>query len=230
MYEEQQYLPDKNVITITQQCGCDGGALAAQLAYELGWTLADQDEIAAIVADKLGLTTEQAQIHNERAFTLPERLLLSMRYITAEGMENWSNQSAVTLFPEIQEHLYHEILQDIIGARARQGNQVIVGHGAQVLLTNWPNVLHVRIVAPMEQRIRSAMQHDCLANEARTHVSLLRKDQRLAHYIRSRHHRDINDPLLYDLILNSSWLDRDDQIAQISQALRRSSKQEILMR
>lgn len=218
----------RSVITITQQYGCEGHAVAAKLAYRLRWTLSGQAEIAATVAEMLGITVEQIRMHYEQAFTLPDRFLLSMRHATSTAMECWAGQSAVTLLPEIQERLYHKVLGEVIEARARGGQQVIVGHGAQALLAGWPDVLHVRLVAPLEQRVRYAMHHECQENEARARVFLRRKDRRLAHYIRSQYHRDLNDPLLYDLVLNSATLDREDQVSHIIQALGQYSRQEML--
>lgn len=219
--------PGRSVITITQQYGCGGHVVAAKLAYRLRWTLSGQHEIAAAVADKLGLTFDQIRIHNERSFTFFDHFLLSMRYATAEGIECWANQANFTLLPEVQEWLYHKTLREIIEARACNGRQIIVGHGAQALLAGRLDVLHVRLIAPWEQRVHHALYHECLENKAYAHAFLQRKDRRLAHYMRSRYRRNLDDPLLYDLVINSGTLACEDQVSQIIHALGQYSRQEI---
>lgn len=219
--------PGKSVITITQQYGCGGYAVAAKLAYRLRWALSGQHEIATAVAEKLGLTLDQIRMHYERSFTFLDHFLLSMRYATPEGIECWANQAGFTLLPEVQERLYHKALREIIEARACNGRQIIVGHGAQALLAGRANVLHVRLIAPLEQRVHHALYHECLENKACAHTFLQRKDRRLVHYIRSQYHRNLDDPLLYDLVLNSGTLGSEDQVSQIIHALGHYSRQEI---
>src|SRR5204863_422146 len=48
---------------------------------------------------------------------------------------------------------YQESMRNIITAAATTGHVVIVGRGGQVLLANRRNVLHVRVIAPLELRV-----------------------------------------------------------------------------
>lgn len=85
------------------------------------------------------------------------------------------------------------------------GRVVLVGRGAEVITNRLPYVFHVRLVAPLEKRIQhttgyynlSAVDAAKLVKEA---------DQARRRYLRRYFDADIDDPLLYDLILNTGRL------------------------
>lgn len=206
-----------NVITISQQYGSDGYKLAARLAYKLHWFLVE-DAIARQVASQLDMTEEEAIIYDERALSAVDRFLLSMQVSTATGLEVWPSGQIPSGSPRRQERLYREKLRDVIEALASSGQRVIVGHGAQVVLEMYPNVLHVRVVAPLYQRIRYVMQREQLSEE-QAYAHIRRKDRQFAHYIRAWYHRDIDDPLLYDLVVNSNTFNIESQADLICRAL-----------
>src|SRR5690349_103363 len=61
----EQKIPEMRAITISRQYGSGGGEIAAHLARYLGWQLIDH-EIVAQVAHSLGITEEEADVHDER--------------------------------------------------------------------------------------------------------------------------------------------------------------------
>ena len=210
-----------NVITVSQQFGSSGSKTAAKLACKLGWRLTDH-EIVAQVASRLGITEEEAALYNEHAYSFVDRILLYMQFSTSEAVEAWASQFIMPLSPQYQEHLYQEALRQVIETNARRGNIVIVGHGAQALLANQPNVLHVWIAAPLAERVSAVVQRERL-DEADAFALIQQKDRYLARYLQSQYHRDLNDPLLYDLVVNSSYLDLESQVDLICLALERKA-------
>src|SRR5205085_9414929 len=61
---------------------------------------------------------------------------------------------------------YQETMSDIIATAANTGHVVIVGRGGQVLLAEKRDVLHVRVVAPLEQRVAYVVRREGLDTEA----------------------------------------------------------------
>jgi cytidylate kinase-like protein len=80
---------------------------------------------------------------------------------------------------------YQETIRNIIIAAATAGHVVIVGRGGQVLLADRRDVLHVRIVAPVEQRIAYVVRREGLDAEiARKRVQA--KDQARTRYMQTQ--------------------------------------------
>src|SRR6266567_1629628 len=106
----------------------------------------------------------------------------------------------------------------VIEGAVAAGQVVIVGRGAQVLLAQRRDVLHVRIVAPLDKRIIYVMQREGLdQNAARARVQV--KDRDRARYLQVEHNKDSGDPHLYDLVVNTSILDLDSVVDLLSLAL-----------
>ncbi len=223
MNEQYRHTPQIRAITISQQYGSDGYKIAVKLALRLQWILTDHDLVTQ-VAHRLNLTEEEATFYDEHTFSFIDRVLFSMRFSAAEGAEAWATSPCIMpLSMQMQERLYRETLQHVVESTVRAGNRVIVGHGAQMILANQPDVLHIRIVAPFIQRVIYAMQREHLDNaDARAYIR--QEDQKLARYLRSQYHRDAADPLLYDLVINSNALDVEGQVDLIYLALERKAR------
>jgi cytidylate kinase len=215
-------MPPVNVITVTQQYGSEGHKVAAKLAARLGWRLRS-DEIAGRVARSLDMSGEEALFYAEHCYSFVERALLSMQFSFVEILTAWPDQYAVPVWPLRKERLYHEQLRHVVGALAQRREAVIVGHAAQAILANRPDVLHVRVVAPFGRRVHHAMQAQQL-DEAAASTYVRRKDRGQAYYLRRHYHRDINDPLLYDLAITNDSLDLESQVDLICLALERSAR------
>ena len=87
-------------------------------------------------------------------------------------------------------------------ARMMEGDNIVYhGLAGQLLLRELPNVLKVRLIAPVEDRIRAAMAHlDLSRDAAEKHIQ--KADQDRAAWVRRVYEADVADPSLYDLVLN----------------------------
>ena len=84
---------------------------------------------------------------------------------------------------------------------ARNGRAVIVGRGGAVILAGIPHSLHVRLVAPLEWRVRQwAKANGTDVGEARKRVEQL--DHERTEYVRATLNHDPDDARLYDLVIN----------------------------
>lgn len=86
---------------------------------------------------------------------------------------------------------------------ASAGNVVIVGRGANIITARHPNVLHVRLVAPLDERVRHVMDYfkfDAAAAGTFVHDS----DRAHRRYVSRHFDADIGDPLGYHLVINTA--------------------------
>src|SRR5260370_2971416 len=98
------------------------------------------------------------------------------------------------------------------------GEVILLGRGAGCILPA-PSTLHVRVMAPLTDRI--AYMAQCLPftmEEAGAQVDA--RDSRRAHFIETHFHRKTNDVYQYDLLLNSSLLGEEMCAELIAQAAR----------
>ncbi len=108
---------------------------------------------------------------------------------------------------------------------------VIVGRGGQVILKDEPGVLHIRIEAPMEDRIQRVKEEiRAQRNLANTDLELRRaaqdriieRDAISADYLRRFYHVDWEEPTLYHLVINTGKVSIDqalDMIAVLAKAI-----------
>ncbi len=203
-------------VTVSRQYGSGGGEIARRLAERLGWQLIDH-EIVVMVASKLGITTAEAEERDEYAESFVFRALRSI------GLAATGEIPTVPPLPiEDPEETYRSALASIVTTAVEQRHVVIVGRAGQVLLANRRDVLHVRIVAPLELRVAYVAQREGLSEAAaRSRVQL--KDRDRQHFIQSFYHRDPNDPMLYDLIVNTGVLDLGGVVDLLELALARKA-------
>jgi cytidylate kinase len=107
---------------------------------------------------------------------------------------------------------------DTILHLAGLGHAVLVGRGANVVTRKLEEGFHVRLVAPMEVRLRHVQEYFRLgAAEA---ANLIRtEDAGREHYLKAYFGQRIDDPLLYDLVLNTERVSYDEAAALIGQAV-----------
>ena len=85
---------------------------------------------------------------------------------------------------------------------ARTPPLVVVGHGGQCLFAARPRTLHLRLVAPMADRVaRICDRQGCDPRTAATRIRQADEDRNA--YIRRYHDAEWRNPLLYDLQINT---------------------------
>ncbi len=106
---------------------------------------------------------------------------------------------------ELDDTVYIETVSAIIRELGQRGNIVIVGRGSQVILKELTNALHVLIQAPLELCARRIVERDQLTpEEASKKVHELSSGRAAFH--RKFFKVDVNDPGLYDLVIDTSRL------------------------
>jgi cytidylate kinase len=126
------------------------------------------------------------------------------------------------------------LVQHAIHSACEAGNVLIIGRGGQALLQNEPGVLHVRIEAPVEDRIqrvkerfkgsRRLFQADIEIRRA-AQDWITERDQASEDYLRRYYGIDWADSHLYHVILNTGKL-TIEQAAHIIVDLARQMERE----
>lgn len=107
----------------------------------------------------------------------------------------------------------HTILQ-----LAQTGNCIIVGRAGNIITSKLSNVFSLRLVAPLEDRIvRMQTYYHIDRKEAIDWIK--REDESRKEYYKKNYHRDIDDTLLYHMILNTHHLSYDDSARIIADAV-----------
>jgi cytidylate kinase len=163
----------------------------------------------------LKIPEQQAEERDEYAKGLIARIVSQFVTTVPAGAS-----PVVQVAPQDQadEKRYQETLRRVVESAADTGRAVIVGRASQAILANRRDVLHVRIVAPLQARIAYvALRENLDAASARDRVQL--KDRDRSSYLQTVYHRDVNDPMLYDLVINTGVLSLDQAVDLIHQAL-----------
>ena len=106
---------------------------------------------------------------------------------------------------ENQQRAYLESVQSIIENLAATGNVIIVGRAGQAILQNNPNVLHLRVVAPLQTRIQRIVNaHGISPQAAKAQVE--DSDNYRASYLQRFYNIRWDDPALYHLVINTGHI------------------------
>jgi cytidylate kinase len=176
------------IITISREMGSAGIPIAQKAAEKLHYTLIDGEAIRA-AAPRYGLSPENLEKADEKPPAFVEKL---------------DEQMLVDL---------HQI-ELIILEYAKQGNVIIYGRGGQDLLRELNSVLRVRIIAPFEERVERWAEREWIDPELARFL-VRKSDQQRSGFIKYYFDRDWEDPLGYDLVINTSRLSADTAVKLI---------------
>ena len=181
-----------SVITISRQLGSLGTEIAQAVAAHLHYQLVDKEVIGEALA-VCGVPKMEVERLDEKS---------------PPFWDSWS-ASCKKFFQTLQMTVYDF---------AHRNNVVIVGRGGQILLKDLPGVLHVRVTAPFEVRLKRIREKDRV--DEKQAVRLLRRsDQDSAGFIRAFFNLDWEDPDLYDLVINTQKLATDSGVRTILESV-----------
>ena len=100
---------------------------------------------------------------------------------------------------------------------ARLGNAILVGRGSNVIAAKIPEAVHVRLVAPLKQRIDHVGEFFQLTpKKAAEYVR--KKDRARRRYLKRYFNVAIDDPLNYDLVINTGRVSFEEAARIIAKA------------
>jgi cytidylate kinase len=172
-------------VAISRQVGAGGSEIAHLLAERIKWPLFDKELLHAMAGD------DQVR----------ERLYERMD----ERDTTWIEQAMEWVLRGrfLPQDYFPDLVQCVL-ALARGSHAVFLGRAADLILPRNQG-LRVRVVAPLDQRVRRFGEREHTDDE-RAREELARIDQERADFIQRHFHRDIDDPTRCDLMINSAHL------------------------
>jgi cytidylate kinase len=190
------------VITISREYGSGGSAIAGLICEQLDYRYFDKDLMArlGIPAD---LKTELAAANagEDPAESHDDLGLLGRFFRNLQAASPLGQQEGLKQEGELS----RDAIERFVRIAYDEDNVVVVGRGGQMVLGDKPDVLHVRVIAPLETRVPVVAQYEGLTAD----VALERiqaRDRAAANYVRQNYRVDIADPCLYDIVINTSRL------------------------
>ncbi len=201
-----------DIITISREYGAGGSDLARALGTRLEWPVLDRN-LVNLVAERLRCDLPTVEEMDEHPPTLSARFIANALLI----------QPPELLYPvDIHNTLLDadsiaQAARMVIEEAAQSPPLIVVGHGAQCLFRGRPGALHLRLVAPLEDRVRRLLPHR--GNAAIFATQARQMDDQRAAYVRRHFHTDVRDPLLYDLVINTGRVTIEAAVDVVSAAI-----------
>lgn len=201
------------VITISRMYGSGGSEVAERVARTLGWPLFDNDMVDA-VAERLGLSPDEVADHEERVPSLVERIASALSLGSPESIPPMPVEGL-----ETTEERIVEVTGRIIDEAVQQGSAVFVGRGAQCLLADRSDALHVFCYAPRHALRKYAMDKFSLGPDEADRKVAEMNHQREA-YVKRHWNRKWLAHENYALCVDTSWLGHDGAAELVVEAAR----------
>ena len=169
------------VIVMTREIGCHGSDVAAGVAAELGLEIINSEIAVSNVAGKLGVEQTTVQRYLEGSASIFERWQIDKRKLS-----RFTSEQILRL--------------------AQKDNVLIRGWGANALFRDIPQVISVRICAPMGLRERLMMERLGVKHIEDVRKEILRFDAARESTMRALFNIHDSDSLLYHIVLNTGLI------------------------
>jgi len=197
---------NKPYVTISRQSGAYGTTVAEMLAEYLSKRERRRDAVWAIFDKELIKT-----VIDDNKF--PGKY------------EKYFSEFAMPVLQDIMEDLLrvhppHETLvrkmSETIFKLASVGYVIVIGSGGNIITQKIPSGVHVRLICSPEKRTAHMQEHLGITEKAaREHIT--REDHSRHEYIKKYFHKDIDDPSLYDVVINLDTVPLDDVVRIIGE-------------
>ena len=190
-------------ITIARQAGARGRTIGKKIQHALRdgspqdpipWTCFDEDLVEKVLKD-----------HD-----LPPSLAKFMPDDSVSEIDSTINEilgrhpSLWTLFEQTVETMVH---------LCHMGHCILVGRGGNKIAEGLSNVTRVRFVGTLPQRIKQMVNvHGMASKEAKHYIK--QEDHARQRYMKNHFNCDVDDPLHYDIVINTDHYS-DDAVVQL---------------
>lgn len=196
--EEIKSTVPRLVVTISREAGCGGYAIGEMLSSKLGLVQYGREIVELIAKDK--------KISARVVSTLDEK--------GESELTHWIND--VVLGSKLSSFAYLMSLKRVVFTIATHGNAVILGRGGNFLVPPEKRIA-IRLVAPLETRLKNIMERTGYTEKgAQTYIEKIDKERR--QFIRKYFERDIADPTLNDVVINTAAV-KPEAIVKIVKAI-----------
>lgn len=182
------------VITISNELGSGGRDIAHQVAKTLGYACVDKHTTDEILR-QYGLTKFDDLYNSAPSF---------LDLINADNL------------------LLVSMANEILEAVAKRGNIVILGRSGFVVLSNYADVLHVRIQAPFLRRVQRVMAREGFVDLQVAEERVREDDSLHRKYVQRFYNKQWDEPSNFNLNLDTGSLSNaiaEQQIVEAAKAL-----------
>ncbi len=203
-------VPRRLAVTISRQAGSGAWIVARELAGILDrrapadgvkWTVFDKELVEKVLEDH--------HLPKKLADFMPEDRVSMLNDTITEllGLHppSWTLARASS---------------ETILKLAELGNVILIGRGANLITARLHHVFHVRLVGTLERRIQRVIEHLQLERKPAAEF-VERADRGHGRYIREHFKAEIENPLLYDLVINTDRIDCSQAAELIAESLLR---------
>jgi cytidylate kinase len=201
------------VITIRGQLGSGAPEIGKLVAEKLRYDYVDR-EIVAEVAAQLGYSKRKIEAKEMPAGTLTGRISEALNHSypmdgAGGGLGTIIPMYLPTWDVPLDDPNYLSRLEAVIKELASSQSIVIRGRGSQIILKDYPGSLHVLAIAPLELRISRVMS-DQKVNDKIARQKITRFDTSRREFIKRYFKVELEDPIHYDLVVNTEHLTFED--------------------
>jgi cytidylate kinase len=182
-------------VTVAREYGSGGGAIARAAAEQLRWNLLDRSLIKAVA--------RSAQVDTGTAARYDEHVESWWHRFNQGGLRSAAIMAGIApadaqFFDAETEAMF---AGEVILKAAARGGCVIVGRGAQCVLQDREDVLHVLIYGPWAERVERVRERAQASENVEELIRLT--DHERASYVRAYYGCDWKDPHLYHMMISS---------------------------
>ena len=214
------------VITISKEFASGGINIAKRLSEKLNYDYLDKD-IVKQVADHTKVSHQEvrdfeAEGHINFRAHLSRIIDLD---IFKRNLKSDDSEEVETTYDErdkipysfdtqgwIDSDIYREMICKVISELGQQTNVLIVGRGGQCILREQPDVVNIRIIAAMADRVARLRSENPDLNEAQAQKQIESMDKKSREYIKFYFKEDWSNPKLYDIVINTSRINDDKAV------------------
>jgi cytidylate kinase len=181
------------ILTLSRQYGSGGREIGRAVAEVMKYDYVDRQTVIDDMRNEGGLWKDKAEYFDENYPDVWER-------------SDWAYRGVVALN---QSHfLQHAV----------KGDAVIMGRGGNFLLKQFPFVMKVRTIAPVEKRIERIMEREGINAENASYL-IEKADSEMTKAVYLIYGRNLDDPKEYDKVFDTSQLSQDEIVSILEGAL-----------
>lgn len=204
------------IIALSRQVGTGGEDVAQGVAAKLGHRYIDY-QIVQDAAHEAGVSSETVG-DAQHTPSLMTRILEGLARSPSIPSGGWSDPGTLQTSPLVTSADYRSIIETVIRDIGEQGESVILGHGAAIILADRRDVLRVLITGTAKPRAKRLTESMAIDERAALKV-VERTDRERVDYFRRFYNCEWLSPSVYDLCLNSDKLSTDEMVGIICHAV-----------
>ena len=200
----------RRAVTISRQTGSGAHVVAEKLAALLQaqtpneacpWAVFDRNLVEKVLAD-----------HH-----LPERVA---RFMPEDRISSISDTMEELFGLHPPSWLLVRRISETVLRLLEMGNVILIGRGARAISAKLDYVFHVRLIGSLEKRVQHIQEVNHLTKEAALHL-IEQEDRGRKRYLKRYFKTDLDDPLLYHLVINTDLVSYEAAARIIADAMLR---------